>query len=110
MKNLVIILVAILLTSCGDSENKEAISREERVMKKEFDMKTCGPQWNFGFDFGRVAKIASDSKRDCDWAFLAWKISLACRHSPNNVMLQNQYQRRSARAKYSLIVIIGAID
>lgn len=69
MKNLVNILVAVLLTSCGDSENKEAISREERVMKKEYDMKTCGPQWNFGFDFGRIAKIASDSERSCDWAF-----------------------------------------
>ncbi len=43
-------------------------SREERVMKKDFDIKSCGPRWQFGFDFGTLAKIADDSERDCEWA------------------------------------------
>jgi len=38
-------------------------------MNKDFDIKSCGPQWQFGFDFGNLAKSAVDSKRDCEWAF-----------------------------------------
>ncbi len=55
------ILTLVILLGCGPS-------REERVMKKEFGVKSCGIEWRLGFDFGSNDKIAIDSERDCDWA------------------------------------------
>jgi hypothetical protein len=70
MKNLMAILGLVIITSCGQSE--KSISREERVMKKDFDTASCGPQYMFGNDFGILVANAVDSERNCEWAFRAY--------------------------------------
>ena len=60
-----------IIFSCGQSE--ESISREERVMKKDFDMKSCvAGTWMPGHDFGTLVANAVDSERNCEWAYKAW--------------------------------------
>ena len=70
MKKLTAIFGLVIISSCGQSE--ESISREERVMKKDFDTKACGPQWMFGNEFGTLVANAVDSERNCEWAFEAY--------------------------------------
>ena len=67
-----VIFGSAIIFSCGQSE--ESISREERVMKKGFFVKTCGEGsgWMSGHDFGSLIANAVDSERNCEWAFNAW--------------------------------------